>query len=213
MKDLDSSLVHSSWLPVLEPLRGEINVILGKIDSKTVTPNPAFIFRAFVQPLEDIRCVIIGQDPYPTAGHAHGLAFSTDANVRPLPKSLQNIFVERESDLGIAPSTSGDLSQWSSHGVMLLNRVLTTEVGIANAHNALGWQSITEAVARELGARDVVAILWGRHAQELSGYFTHRVESAHPSPLSSYRGFFGSKPFSRVNEILLAQGKNPIIWK
>jgi uracil-DNA glycosylase len=213
MKDLDSSLVHSSWLPVLEPLRGEINEILGKIDSKTVTPNSACIFRAFVQPLEDVRCVIIGQDPYPTAGHAHGLAFSTDTNVRPLPKSLQNIFVERESDLGIAPSTSGDLSEWSSHGVMLLNRVLTTEVGIANAHNKLGWQSITEAVARELGARDVVAILWGKQAQELSGYFTHRIESAHPSPLSSYRGFFGSKPFSRVNEILLAQGKNPIIWK
>jgi uracil-DNA glycosylase len=213
MKDLDSSLVHSSWLPVLEPLRGEINEILGKIDSKTVTPNPACIFRAFVQPLEDVRCVIIGQDPYPTAGHAHGLAFSTDTNVRPLPKSLQNIFVERESDLGIAPSTSGDLSEWSSHGVMLLNRVLTTEVGIANAHNKLGWQSITEAVARELGARDVVAILWGKQAQELSGYFTHRIESAHPSPLSSYRGFFGSKPFSRVNEILLAQGKNPIIWE
>lgn len=213
MKDLDSSLVHSSWLPVLQPLRGEISDILGKIDPDTVTPNPTFIFRAFAQPLDDIRCVIIGQDPYPTAGHAHGLAFSTDANVRPLPKSLQNIFVERESDLGIAPSTSGDLSEWSSHGVMLLNRVLTTEVGIANAHNKLGWQSITEAVARELGARDVVAILWGKQAQELSGYFTHRVESAHPSPLSSYRGFFGSKPFSRVNEILLAQGKNPIIWK
>ena len=213
MKDLDSSLVHSSWLPVLEPLRSEIKEILAKIDSRTVTPNPAFIFRAFAHPLEDVRCVIIGQDPYPTAGHAHGLAFSTSADVHPLPKSLQNIFLERESDLGISPSTTGDLSEWSSRGVMLLNRVLTTEVGIANAHNKLGWQSITEAVARELGARDVVAILWGNQAQELSGYFMHRIESAHPSPLSSYRGFFGSKPFSRVNKILLAQGKTPIIWE
>jgi len=213
MKDLDSSLVHSSWLPVLEPLRGEINEILGKIDSETVAPNPRFIFRALANPLEDIRCVIIGQDPYPTAGHAHGLAFSTDANVRPLPKSLQNIFVERESDLGIAPSDSGDLSAWSVQGVMLLNRVLTTEVGTANAHSTLGWQQITEAVARELGRRDVVAILWGKHAQELSGYFAHRIESAHPSPLSSYRGFFGSKPFSRANAILLTQGKSPIVWK
>jgi uracil-DNA glycosylase len=212
MKDLDSSLVHSSWLPVLEPLRGEVNEILGKIDSETVTPAPNFIFRAFSQALEEIRCVIIGQDPYPTSGHAHGLAFSTDAHVRPLPRSLHNIFLERESDLGIAPSASGDLSAWSSRGVMLLNRVLTTEVGVANAHNKLGWQQITEAVARELGARDVVAILWGKQAQELSGYFTHRVESAHPSPLSSYRGFFGSKPFSRVNDILAAQGKKPIIW-
>jgi len=213
MKDLDSSRVHSSWLPVLDPLCGQMNEILKGIDSETVTPAPDLIFRAFSISLDDVRCVIIGQDPYPTAGHAHGLAFSTDSHVRPLPKSLHNIFLERESDLGIAPTSNGDLSAWSAQGVMLLNRVLTTEVGIANAHSTVGWQKITEAVARELGGRDVVAILWGNQAQELSSYFTYRVESAHPSPLSSYRGFFGSKPFSRVNEILASQGKRPIVWK
>ncbi len=212
MKDLDSSLVHSSWLPVLEPLCNQINALLRQIDSKTVTPPAHLIFRIFLESLEDIRCVIIGQDPYPTAGHAHGLAFSTDTSVRPLPKSLHNIFLERESDLGIAPSPSGDLSAWSRQGVMLLNRVLTTKVGLANAHRQLGWQQITDAVAHELGARDVVAILWGKQAQELSAHFNNRIESAHPSPLSSYRGFFGSKPFSRVNKILVAQGKEPIIW-
>ena len=213
MRDLDSSLVHSSWLPVLEPLHNEIDEIFRKIDSQTVTPALHLIFRAFEESLEDVQCVIIGQDPYPTAGHAHGLAFSTGADVHPLPKSLQNIFLERESDLGIPFSTSGDLSSWSKQGVMLLNRVLTTQVGVANAHTKYGWQKITEAVARELGRRDVVAILWGRQAKELSRYFTYRVESAHPSPLSSYRGFFGSKPFSRVNEMLFAQGKKPIIWE
>lgn len=156
--------------------------------------------------------MIIGQDPYPTRGHAHGLAFSTDASVKPLPKSLHNIFIERESDLGMKAPNHGDLNAWSSQGVLLLNRVLTTEIGAANAHSKLGWQKITEAVAQELGARNVVAILWGKQAQELSAFFAYRIESAHPSPLSSYRGFFGSKPFSRVNEILAATGREPIDW-
>ena len=212
MKDFDSSLVHSSWLSVLEPLRNDINTVLSKIDLTTVSPHEALIFRAFLQPLPDIRCVIIGQDPYPTPGHAHGLAFSTNSSVRPLPKSLQNIFIELASDVGNPAARSGDLSGWSAQGVMLLNRVLTTEIGSANAHATIGWQKITDAVSRELGSRGVVAILWGRQAQELSAYFTYRVESPHPSPLSSYRGFFGSKPFSRVNEILSSQGKSTIDW-
>lgn len=212
MKDLDSSLVHSSWLPVLEPFRLDIQNIYDRLSFETVTPNRENIFSAFLQPISEIRCVIIGQDPYPTRGHAHGLAFSTDASVKPLPKSLHNIFVERESDLGLKAPSHGDLTAWSSQGVMLLNRVLTTEIGVANAHTKLGWQKITEGVAKELGARNVVAILWGKQAQELSGLFQHRIESAHPSPLSSYRGFFGSKPFSRVNEFLRDQGKEEIIW-
>jgi uracil-DNA glycosylase len=212
MKDLDSSLVHSSWLPVLEPLRKDIRSILGRLPSGKIAPQEELIFRAFSQPLQEIRCVIIGQDPYPTAGHAHGLAFSTDAAVNPLPKSLQNIFLERESDLGIPPSDSGDLSSWARQGVMLLNRVLTTEIGISNAHTKLGWQRITDVVAREVGSREVVGVLWGRQAQELRDYFRFRIESAHPSPLSAYRGFFGSKPFSRVNEILKELGREPISW-
>jgi uracil-DNA glycosylase len=212
MKDLDSSHVHSSWLPVLEPLREDINRILNQLNEATVAPAEDQIFRAFKQPQSNIRCVIIGQDPYPTAGHAHGLAFSTDASVDPLPKSLKNILIELESDLGRSSSTTGDLSSWVDQGVMLLNRVLTTEVGNANAHINLGWQKITDAVAQELGSNDVVALLWGKQAQELSRYFSHRIESAHPSPLSSYRGFFGSKPFSRVNAILREQGREEINW-
>jgi len=212
MKDLDSSLVHSSWLPVLEPLREDIKNILRQLDAKSVSPREDQIFRAFQEPLSSIRCVIIGQDPYPTAGHAHGLAFSTDASVQPLPKSLQNIFAEFETDLKRPSPRTGDLSQWVSQGVMLLNRVLTTEVGTANAHAKLGWQKITDAVARELGARGVVAILWGKQAQELADLFSCRVESPHPSPLSSYRGFFGSKPFSKVNALLAAQGRDEIDW-
>jgi uracil-DNA glycosylase len=212
MKDFDSSHVHSSWLPVLEPLTFDINRILHEIDGDTVAPAEDQIFRAFKQPLSSIRCVIIGQDPYPTAGHAHGLAFSTDASVNPLPKSLKNIFVELESDLVRPAPRSGDLSSWVEQGVMLLNRVLTTEVGHANAHLNMGWQKITDAVAQELGSNDVVALLWGKQAQELSRYFSHRIESAHPSPLSSYRGFFGSRPFSRVNAILREQGREEIFW-
>jgi len=212
MKDLDSSLVHSSWLPVLEPLRDEINNILRHIDATSVSPPEDLIFRAFQEPLPSIRCVIVGQDPYPTAGHAHGLAFSTDPSVLPLPKSLQNIFAEFESDLKRPAPLTGDLSQWVSQGVMLLNRVLTTHVGAANSHNKIGWQKITDAVASELASRNVVAILWGRHAQELSPLFSYRVESPHPSPLSAYRGFFGSKPFSKVNALLAAQGRDEIDW-
>jgi len=212
MKDLDSSLVHSSWRSILEPHRELISQILTEISLQEFIPPRSQIFRAFQKPLDSIKCLIVGQDPYPTSGHAHGLAFSTDQSVQPLPKSLQNIFTELKSDTGKEIPQSGDLSAWTTQGVMLLNRVLTTKVGEANAHSKLGWQKITEAVAQELGNRDVVAVLWGKQAQELSGYFNFRIESAHPSPLSSYRGFFGSKPFSRVNEILISQGKEPIQW-
>ena len=212
MRDLDSSLVHSSWLPILEPLRKDIQNIFRQIDVRTVSPIEDHIFRAFRQPLYNVRCVIIGQDPYPTAGHANGLSFSTHPSVTPLPKSLQNIFTEYQSDLGETAPLNGDLSSWDSQGVMLLNRVLTTEVGTANAHINFGWQRITDAVAKELGSRGVVAVLWGKQAQELAHFFPYRVESPHPSPLSAYRGFFGSKPFSKVNAILVAQGKPRISW-
>ena len=187
-------------------------MIFDRIDIEVVTPAIADIFRAFTYPLESIRCVIVGQDPYPTQGFAHGLSFSVPDHVSPIPKSLQNIFRELESDLGIAPPSNGNLERWASGGVLLLNRVLSTEIGISNAHSNFGWQKFTNAVARSLGDRDVVAVLWGRQAQELSMYFKYRVESAHPSPLSSYRGFFGSKPFSKVNNYLAAQGREPISW-
>jgi len=212
MKDLDSSRVHSSWLPIFEPHYKLITNILTQISKEDVAPPAHQIFRAFEMPLDSIKCVIVGQDPYPTRGHAHGLSFSTDESVRPLPKSLQNIFKELKSDIGKEVPESGDLSSWSNQGVMLLNRILTTRIGEAGAHAKIGWQSVTDSVARELGRRNVIAILWGKYAQDLSSYFQLRIESAHPSPLSSHRGFFGSKPFSKVNEYLVLQGKEPIRW-
>jgi len=155
---------------------------------------------------------MVGQDPYPTPGNAMGLAFSTPSSVRKIPQSLKNIFTELEDDQGIAPPTTGDLSAWSAAGVLLLNRVLTTRQGESNAHEKIGWQGITDNIAAKLGKRDVVAVLWGKQAQELSRFFTHKVEGVHPSPLSAYRGFFGSKPFTQVNKLLISQGREPIDW-
>jgi uracil-DNA glycosylase len=212
MKDLASSHVHSSWAAVFEPINPLINDLLSKISSEDLSPPFDSIFRAFQSDLESIRCVIVGQDPYPTPGNAMGLAFSTPPSVKKIPQSLKNIFAELENDQGIAPPTTGDLSQWSSAGVLLLNRVLTTRQGESNAHADIGWQRITDHIAAELGKRDVVAVLWGRQAQELSKFFTFKVEGVHPSPLSAYRGFFGSKPFTQVDQLLISQGREPIDW-
>jgi uracil-DNA glycosylase len=157
--------------------------------------------------------VFFGQDPYPKIGHAHGLAFSVDASVTPLPASLRNIFKELKSDVGI-DRTKGDLSDWCEQGVMLINRVLTTDVGQSLAHAQLGWKDVTNSVARVLGNRGVLAVLWGNSALELRSYFAedHVVSSVHPSPLSAHRGFFGSSPFSQVNAKLVAKGYKEIIW-
>ena len=170
--------------------------------------------RALTTPIESIRVVIIGQDPYPTPGYAHGLAFSVSRNVVKLPASLKNIFKELESDCAVERPVNGDLSRWSDQGVLLLNRILTTRAGQSLAHADIGWQVITDEVARVLGERSVIAILWGKSAQELTHYFPAEVviASAHPSPLSSYRGFFGSKPFSSVNRILVDRGQDGINW-
>jgi uracil-DNA glycosylase len=212
MKDHVSLHVHSSWEAIFQPIQGEINAILQLLQDEECAPAKEFIFAAFQSNLSNIRCVIVGQDPYPSAGNAMGLAFSVDPSVKKIPASLKNIFTELESDQGIPIPESGDLSPWSKEGVLLLNRVLTTRVGESNAHISLGWQKVTDHIARELGKRPLVAILWGRHAQELSEYFQMRVESAHPSPLSAYRGFFGSKPFSKVNAALHSMNIKPIDW-
>ena len=204
--------MHDSWLRLLDPVAPEIEKILKEIADEDIAPRREEIFRAFDIDLEEVRVVIFGQDPYPTKGNAMGLAFSVPETVTPIPSSLRNIFQELESDLGIGRPLSGDLTAWESSGVLLLNRVLTTRVGETAAHSDLGWQHITSHIARELGARGVIAILWGKSAQELSGNFIKYISSAHPSPLSAYRGFFGSKPFSRANELLVAQGKEPIDW-
>ena len=204
--------MHASWQRLLEPVASEIENILAKIAHEDIAPPREEIFRAFDNDLEEVQVVIFGQDPYPTKGNAMGLAFSVPTNVTQIPASLRNIFQELESDLGFGRPLSGDLTSWERSGVLLLNRVLTTRVGETAAHSDLGWQNITNHIARELGAHGVIAILWGKSAQELSGYFSNYISSAHPSPLSAYRGFFGSKPFSRVNELLITQGRSPINW-
>ena len=210
--DRASLPVHDSWLRLLDPVAPEIEKILKTIANQDIAPDRKEIFRALDIDLEEVRVVIFGQDPYPTNGNAMGLAFSVPETVTPIPSSLRNIFQELESDLGIGRPLSGDLTSWERTGVLLLNRVLTTRVGETAAHSDLGWQHITNHIARELGARGVIAILWGKSAQELSGNFIKYISSAHPSPLSAYRGFFGSQPFSRANELLVAQGKEPIDW-
>ena len=213
MKDHVSSHVHSSWLPVFEPVTSVIAEILSKVEHDELAPPLESVFHAFSGDLSSIRCVIVGQDPYPTPGNAMGLAFSTPSTFTRIPQSLRNIFTELESDQGHATPSHGDLSKWSNEGVLLLNRVLTTRQRESNAHEKVGWQRVTDHVASELGKRDVVAVLWGKQAQELSNFFTFKVESVHPSPLSAYRGFFGSRPFSKVNQILVSQGREPINWK
>jgi uracil-DNA glycosylase len=205
--------LHSDWQEALQLQRDLINQIEKKLLGVDIAPNFPNVFRSLTHSIESTRVLIFGQDPYPSKGHAHGLAFSVNKFVSPLPPSLRNIFAELATDCGVS-RTQGDLSDWFDQGVLLVNRVLTTEIGVSLAHSGFGWEKVTDAVARELGKHDVVAILWGKSAGELSQYFRPdwRIESVHPSPLSAYRGFFGSKPFSRCNEILINKGRKPIVW-
>jgi uracil-DNA glycosylase len=205
--------LHPDWKEVLQPYSGSISKIERSLLGVDTSPEFSNIFRSLTRSIDSTSVVIFGQDPYPTQGHAHGLAFSVDDSVTPLPPSLRNIFTELSDDCGITRK-HGDLSDWFDQGVMLLNRVLTTQTGTSFAHSDFGWQEITDAVAKELGEHQVVAILWGKSAGELAPYFSaqRRIESVHPSPLSGYRGFFGSKPFSRCNDILIAQKRSPIRW-
>ena len=209
MKKFSLEEVHPSWAPFFSEHVDSINTILASLVSVDVTPKRDDIFRAFSIDLGKVKVVIFGQDPYPGAGVADGLAFSTSLSI---PASLRNIFTEYSDDLHLPKPISGDLSSWARQGVLLLNRSLTTVVGERNAHVDDGWRSITLACAQYLGEREVVAILWGNYAQELSKYFSRAIVSSHPSPLSAYRGFFGSKPFSRANEMLITLGKEPIDW-
>lgn len=181
-------------------------------------PTGANVLRAFTYPLADVRVLIVGQDPYPTPGHAMGLSFSVAADVRPVPRSLSNIFDEYQADLGLPKPANGDLTPWSQQGVMLLNRVLTVRPSNPASHRGKGWEIVTECAIRALVARDapLVAILWGRDAATLKpmlGPGVPTIESVHPSPLSASRGFFGSKPFSRANELLVGLGAQPIDWR
>jgi uracil-DNA glycosylase len=205
--------LHPQWQSELALHKEHIEGIDEFIQSRPITPSIDLVFRALSKSIDSTRVVIFGQDPYPTVGHAHGLAFSVDSSVASLPASLRNIFKELHSDLGIDRS-KGDLSDWSDQGIMLINRILTTEVGQSLAHENIGWQEVTNRVAMTLGQRDVIAVLWGNSAQELRKFFPSEnvIASVHPSPLSAYRGFFDSKPFSQVNEKLIAKGYPLISW-
>ena len=182
-----------------------------------VQPAGRAILRAFRQPLSAVRVLLVGQDPYPTPGHPIGLAFATERHVRPLPRSLANIYKELDADLDVPPATHGDLSAWTRQGVLLLNRVLTVRAGAAGSHRGHGWETITELAIRQLVARGgpLVAILWGHDARSLRPILgdVPIIESAHPSPLSASAGFFGSRPFSRANALLEQQGAGPIDWR
>ena len=184
---------------------------------RTYLPDGGHVFAAFRRPLADVRVLVVGQDPYPTPGHPMGLSFSVQPDVRPVPRSLVNIYTELASDVGAPPPSNGDLRPWADQGVMLLNRVLTVRPGTPGSHRGQGWEQITEAAIKALVARGgpLVAILWGRDAASLKPWLgdVPTVESAHPSPLSAYRGFFGSKPFSRVNALLESQGGAAIDWR
>ena len=213
-------LLDPSWAAVLEPYRAQLEQIWHQLEQERaqgheVLPPSEQIMRAFQQPFDAVRVLIVGQDPYPTPGHAMGLAFSTADNVTPLPASLRNIATELKTDVGVALPT-GDLTRWERQGVLLLNRCLTVRSGAADSHRLLGWEEITAAAIRALGRRPapLVAILWGRQAQQLGSLLgSHPVLTApHPSPLSAHRGFFGSRPFSQTNALLTERGVSPIAW-
>ncbi|ROR73260.1 uracil-DNA glycosylase [Bogoriella caseilytica] len=174
------------------------------------------VLRAFNYPFEDVRVLIVGQDPYPTPGHAMGLSFSVQREVRPIPRSLQNIYRELRDDVGVEPPVHGDLSAWAESGVMLLNRCLTVRPGAPASHRGKGWEAVTDLAIAALVEREapLVAILWGRDAGTLRPMLgeTPILASAHPSPLSASRGFFGSRPFSQANELLSAAGAEPVDW-
>ena len=205
--------LHPEWQSELEVHKELIEQIDAFIEGRELAPSRDLIFRALNNPIASTKVVIFGQDPYPTKGHAHGFAFSVDQSVSPIPASLRNVYKELQDDLGVMRK-NGDLSDWTKQGVMLINRILSTEVGKSLAHESLGWQEITETVARVLGKGDVIAVLWGNSAQQLSTHFSEHsvVSSVHPSPLSAYRGFFGSKPFSQVNSKLRSKGFREINW-
>lgn len=217
-----TELVDPGWARALAGVEEDIHA-MGEFLRAEIAAGRGYlpagenVLRAFTRPFDRVRVLIVGQDPYPTPGHAMGLSFSVHPDVRPVPRSLQNIYRELTDDLGVPVPTSGDLSAWADAGVLLLNRSLTVQPGQPAAHRGKGWERITDAAIGALVARDqpLVAILWGRDAQSLSPLLgqTPIIASVHPSPLSASRGFFGSRPFSRANELLVAAGAEPVDWR
>ncbi len=216
-----TELVHPSWAQALEPVAGTIAAMGEYLRAEVAAghgylPAGEHVLRAFTIPLDEVRVLVVGQDPYPTPGHAIGLCFAVAPDVRPLPRSLLNIHRELVDDLGVATPGNGDLTPWAQQGVMLLNRCLTVRPGAPASHQGRGWEQVTDRAIEVLTRRGgpLVAILWGRQARNLAPALgdVPRIESAHPSPLSARNGFFGSRPFSRTNELLTRQGADPIDW-
>ena len=221
---VEKGLMAPDWAEAMAPVETRI-AQMGRFLREEVAAGRGYlpagdhVFRAFQRPLAGVRVLIVGQDPYPTPGHPIGLSFAVDPHVWPLPRSLVNIYVELRSDLGVVPPRNGDLTPWSDQGVMLLNRVLTVRPGESASHRGRGWEEITEhaiatLVRRAEAGAPCAAILWGRDAQSLKPALgpIPWVESVHPSPLSASRGFFGSRPFTRVNRLLVGQGAEPVDW-
>ena len=223
-----TELMAADWADALEAVETELRTVLTFLAAEVaaghkVLPSPANVLRAFRQPLAEVKVLIVGQDPYPTPGHAIGLSFAVDPRTRPIPRSLANIYRELEADLGITARVHGDLSAWAGQGVLLLNRVLSVRAGAAGSHRGKGWEHVTTAAVTAVANRrtadggrpPLVAVLWGKDADGvrplLSGAAV--VSSAHPSPLSASRGFFGSKPFSTINELLREQGSVGVTWE
>jgi uracil-DNA glycosylase len=219
---VERGLVAPDWAEALAPVDARITA-MGRFLRDEVhagrgyLPHGDHILRAFSRPLSDVRVLVVGQDPYPTPGHPVGLSFSVAPDVRPLPKSLVNIYRELTTDIGCAPPTTGDLTPWFEQGVMLLNRVLTVAPGSPASHRGRGWEAVTEQAIGTLARRGgpIAAVLWGSDAKSLKPILggVPWVESVHPSPLSASRGFFGSRPFSRVNTLLERQGGAPVDWR
>jgi uracil-DNA glycosylase len=217
-----AEIVETGWAAALAPVGGRISAagefLRAEISAgRRYLPSGPNILRAFMQPFDQVRVLIVGQDPYPTTGHAVGLSFSVEPDVQPVPRSLANIFREYRDDLGLPTPSNGDLSPWAARGVLLLNRVLTVEPGRPGSHRGKGWEEVTEQAIRALVARPaqpMVAILWGRDARTLRPMLADIpcIESAHPSPMSADRGFFGSRPFTRANTMLADLGADPIDW-
>ena len=211
--------VHETWADALRPVEPTLTALATRLEGVPFLPAATDVFRALRYPLPDVRVVIVGQDPYPTPGHAVGLAFSTHQDVRPLPRSLRNILTELATDIGGITPMTGDLSTWSERGVLLLNRTLTVAPGEPLTHAELGWARVTDALLEALQQRNspLVELAWGREAARATARFAGNpsirvLESAHPSPLSATRGFVGSRPFSRANENLSQLGADPIDW-
>lgn len=219
------NIVEAGWAKALEPVRDDISrmgdFLRAEVAAgRTYLPSGQNVLRAFQQPFDDVRVLIVGQDPYPRPGHPIGLSFSVAPDVKPIPGSLRNIFKEYSEDLGYPRPANGDLSPWTGRGILLLNRALTVQTGKPNSHRNKGWEKVTDQAVRALAQRHesgnpLVAILWGANARSLSALLgsVPRVESQHPSPMNPSTDFFGSRPFSRANQLLTDMGADPVDWR